>query len=168
MFKLKQAYNTKSNKGEKTLNRRILEKQAILLDVTAKDWEDAVRICGEKLVQTGKVAVTYVDAMIRNIHELGPYILIAPGVAMPHARPEDGVIQEGISVVVLKEEVAFKPGKEFKVLIGLAALNNETHIDILQKIAEVISKKDSMEQLKNATGYDEILQLFHEKEEHKP
>ena len=107
------------------LNRRILEKQAILLDVTANDWEDAIRICGDLLVKTGKVETTYVDAMIRNIHELGPYILIAPGVAMPHARPEDGVIQEGISVVVLKEEVAFEPGKEFKVLIGLAALNSE-------------------------------------------
>ncbi|QUG40637.1 PTS sugar transporter subunit IIA [Psychrobacillus sp. INOP01] len=160
MFKLKQAYNTKSNKGEKILNRRILEKQAILPNATAKDWEDAVRLCGEILVKTGKVEATYVDAMIRNIQELGPYILIAPGVAMPHARPEDGVIQEGISVVVLKEEVAFEPGKEFKVLIGLAALNNESHIDILQKIAEVISKADSIEQLKNAKEHDEIFQLF--------
>lgn len=104
--------------------------------------------------------------MIRNIHELGPYILIAPGVVMPHARPEDGVILEGISVVVLKEEVAFEPGKEFKVLIGLAALNSESHIDILQKVAEVISKEDSMERLKNATDHEEILRLFNEKEEH--
>ena len=158
----------KVTKEKQTLNRRILEEQAILLDVTAKDWEDAVRICGEILVRTGKVRATYVDAIIRNIHVLGPYILIAPGIAMPHARPEDGVIQEGISVVVLKEEIAFKPGKEFKVLIGLAALNNESHIDILQKIAEVISKTDSMERLKNATEHEEILQLFHEKEEHKP
>lgn len=146
------------------VNRRVLEKQAILLDVTAKDWEHAVRICGEILVKMGKVDPSYVDAMINNIHELGPYILIAPGVAMPHARPEDGVIQEGISVVVLKEEVAFKPGKEVKVLIGLAALNSESHIDILQKIAEVISKEDSIKRLENATEYDEILQLFDEKE----
>lgn len=147
------------------VNRRVLEKQAILLDVTAKDWEHAVRISGELLVEMGKVKPTYVDAMIRNIHALGPYILIAPGVAMPHARPEDGVLQEGISVVVLKEEVAFKPGKEFKVLIGLAALNSESHIDILQKIAEVISKEDSIERLENATNYEEILHLFNEKEE---
>ncbi|MFJ7825405.1 PTS sugar transporter subunit IIA [Psychrobacillus sp. NPDC096623] len=148
------------------LNRRVLEKQAIMLDVTAKDWEHAVRICGEILVKMGKVNPTYVDAMISNIHELGPYILIAPGIAMPHARPEDGVIQEGISLVVLNKEVAFEPGKEFKVLIGLAALNSESHIDILQKVAEVISKANSIEQLKNATEHDEILQLFNEKEEH--
>ncbi|MEK3994042.1 PTS sugar transporter subunit IIA [Psychrobacillus sp. FSL K6-2365] len=148
------------------MNRRLLEEKGILLDVTAKDWQVAIRICGEILVKTGKVEVTYVDAMINNIQELGPYILIAPGVAMPHARPEDGVIQEGISIVVLKEEVAFAPGREFKVLIGLAALNSESHIYILQKIAEVISEADTLERLKNATENDEILQLFNDKEEH--
>lgn len=148
------------------MNRRLLEEKGILLDVIAKDWQVAIRICGEILVKTGKVEVTYVDAMISNIQELGPYILIAPGVAMPHARPEDGVIQEGISIVVLKEEVAFAPGREFKVLIGLAALNSESHIYILQKIAEVISEADTLERLKNATDNDEILQLFNDKEEH--
>ena len=149
------------------MNRKILDKQAILLNITATDWENAVRICGDLLVQTGKVETTYVEAMIRNIHELGPYILIAPSVAMPHARPEDGVIQEGISVVVLKEEIAFENGKKFKVLIGLAALNSKSHIDILQTIAEVISQEKSIERLKNATRYDEILRLFNEKEEHE-
>lgn len=151
---------------EKKLNRRLLEEKGILLDVIAKDWQVAIRICGEILVKTGKVEASYVDAMISNIHELGPYILIAPGVAMPHARPEDGVIKEGISVVVLKEEVAFAPGREFKVLIGLAALNSESHIYILQKIAEVISEADTLERLKDATENDEILQLFNDKEEH--
>lgn len=148
------------------MNRKLLEEKGILLDVIAKDWQVAIRICGEILVKTGKVEASYVDAMISNIHELGPYILIAPGVAMPHARPEDGVIKEGISVVVLKEEVAFAPGREFKVLIGLAALNSESHIYILQKIAEVISEADTLERLKDSTENDEILQLFNDKEEH--
>ncbi|MCZ8531940.1 PTS sugar transporter subunit IIA [Psychrobacillus psychrodurans] len=148
------------------MNRKLLEEKGIILDVIAKDWQVAIRICGEILVKTGKVEASYVDAMISNIHELGPYILIAPGVAMPHARPEDGVIKEGISVVVLKEEVAFAPGREFKVLIGLAALNSESHIYILQKIAEVISEADTLERLKDATENDEILQLFNDKEEH--
>ena len=98
MFKVEQAYVTKSNKGEIKLSHRILEEQAIQVDVTAIDWEDAVRICGEILVKTGKVEAVYVEAMIRHINVLGPYILIAPCVAMPHARPEDGVIQHNYIV----------------------------------------------------------------------
>ena len=142
------------------MTRKILDEQAVRLNVMAHDWEEAVRICGEVLVETNKVDSSYVDAIIHTIKELGPYILIAPGVALPHARPEDGVIAEGISVVVLEEEVAFAPGKEFQVLIGLAARDKESHLDILQKIAEVISKEESIERLKHATELEEVLLLF--------
>lgn len=147
------------------MNRRIIEENSIRLKVSAKNWEEAVRICGEVLVDTGKVEMTYVDAMINNIKEYGPYILIAPGVALPHARPEDGVKEEGICIVHLQDEVAFEPGKEFKVLIGLAARDKESHLNILRKIAEVISEEKTIEQLKNATGLQEVLTLFNGKEE---
>ncbi|KQL36886.1 hypothetical protein AN959_02165 [Psychrobacillus sp. FJAT-21963] len=147
------------------MNRRIIEESSIQLNVSAKNWEEAVRICGEVLVDNGKVEMTYVDAMINNIKEYGPYILIAPGVALPHARPEDGVKEEGICIVHLQDEVAFEPGKEFKVLIGLAARDKESHLNILRKIAEVISEEKTIEQLKNATGLQEVLTLFNGKEE---
>lgn len=149
------------------MDHRILEENAIRLNVLAKDWEEAVRICGEVLVETGTVEMAYIDAIIKNIKEFGPYILIAPSVALPHARPEDGVIKEGICVVILKEEAAFKPGKEFKVLIGLAARDKESHIGLLQKIVEVISREESIELLKNAKEKDEILALFNGKEEYE-
>lgn len=145
------------------MENRIIEKNAILLNVSVKDWEEAVRICGEVLVETGKVEMTYVEAMINNIKEYGPYILIAPGVALPHGRPEDGVKKEGICIVSLQDEVAFEPGKEIKVLIGLAAIDKESHIHMLQKIAEVISRDESMELLKNAHEQDEIMMLFNGK-----
>ncbi|WP_313890929.1 PTS sugar transporter subunit IIA [Psychrobacillus sp.] len=144
------------------MKQKIIEEDAIRLNVLAKDWEEAVRYCGEVLVETGIVEITYIDAIIKGIKKFGPYILIAPGVALPHARPEDGVIKEGICIIILQEEVAFEPGKEIKVLIGLAARDNESHIKILQKIAEVISEEESMEQLKNAKRKEEILHLFNE------
>lgn len=142
------------------MKRKIIEEDAIQLDVLAKDWEEAVQICGEILVETGKVEASYIEAMIRSIKEFGPYILIAPGVAMPHARPEDGVIEEGICIVNLKNEVVFEQGKELKVLIGLAAIDKDSHIELLKKIAEVISQEKSMECLKNAKEQQEILELF--------
>lgn len=144
------------------MKQKIIEEDAIRLNVLAKDWEEAVRYCGEVLVETGIVEIAYIEAIINGIKKFGPYILIAPGVALPHARPEDGVIKEGICIIILQEEVAFEPGKEIKVLIGLAAKDNESHIKILQKIAEVISEEESMEQLKNAKGKEEILHLFNE------
>ncbi|WP_144512838.1 PTS sugar transporter subunit IIA [Bacillus sp. FJAT-22090] len=138
----------------------IIEESAIRLNVVASDWEEAIRTCGEVLLETGKVERSYIDAMINTIKEFGPYILIAPGVALPHARPEDGVIKEGICVVLLKNEVAFELGKEMKVLIGLAARDKESHIGLLKRIAEVISEEETIELLKNAKKEEEIVKLF--------
>jgi ascorbate PTS system EIIA or EIIAB component len=153
-------YKKVRNKEKERMENRIIEENAIRIKVSAKDWEEAVRICGEVLVETGKVEMSYIEAMINNIKEFGPYILIAPGIALPHARPEDGAIKEGICIVILQDEVAFEPGKEIKVLIGLAAIDKDSHIEMLQKIAEVISRDESIELLKNAHEQDEIMKLF--------
>ena len=147
------------------MKRSMIDKEAIVLNVSLKDWEEAVRACGNVLVETGNVERTYVEAMVKNIRDLGPYIIIAPGIALPHARPEDGVHKTGICVVVLREEVSFGPGKEVKVLIGLAAKDNNSHLDLLKIVAEVISSEKSLGQLKNAQSQDEVMGLFNGKEE---
>lgn len=49
-----------------------------------------MRIGGELLEKSGAIEPRYIDAMINTVKEIGPYIVIAPGIAMPHARPEAG------------------------------------------------------------------------------
>ena len=39
--------------------------------------------------------------MIRMIEEHGPYVVIAPGLALAHARPGPEVLADGLSVVTL-------------------------------------------------------------------
>lgn len=39
-----------------------------------------------------------IDAMIQKVESFGPFIHICPDVALPHARPEDGVNQLGMSL----------------------------------------------------------------------
>ncbi|MCK9907035.1 PTS sugar transporter subunit IIA, partial [Microbacteriaceae bacterium K1510] len=79
--------------------------------------------------------------MIHILRTLGPYVIIAPGVALPHARPEHGVISTGISVVRFAQPVAFAPGPESQVtvMICLAAIDSSSHLGYLQTIADIIS-----------------------------
>ena len=61
-----------------------------LVGVKAENWEGAVRISGKLLLDKGLVEPQYIKVMINVMTELGPYLVVAPGVALPHARPEDG------------------------------------------------------------------------------
>ncbi|MDD3404207.1 MAG: PTS sugar transporter subunit IIA, partial [Hespellia sp.] len=51
------------------------------------DWKEAIRLVAQPLLENGCIEERYIDAMIRNVIENGPYIIIMPGLAMPHARP---------------------------------------------------------------------------------
>ena len=147
------------------MKRVLLARTAVALQVDAKHGEDAIRQAGQLLVENGNVESSYVAAMINNIHTLGPYILIAPNVAMPHARPEDGVKKEGISVVTLTEAIEFSPDQPFKIIICLAAVDQNLHIDILQKISEVIADESLVETLLTTESIDDVYYMFNGQED---
>ncbi|MCH7321392.1 PTS sugar transporter subunit IIA [Solibacillus sp. MA9] len=142
------------------MQRELLEKDAILLQQDAASWEDAIKKAGQLLIDTGKIQESYIEATIRNIHELGPYILIAPNVALPHSRPEDGVLEQGISVLTLRKSVEFDSEKPFKLVICLAAVDENLHIEMLQKIAEVIADEALVNKLLSSTSVDEVYKMF--------
>ncbi|USS01571.1 PTS sugar transporter subunit IIA [Clostridium septicum] len=71
------------------------------------DYKEAIRISCNILEENNIVESRYYDSILKKIEELGPYFCIADGVAMPHARPEEGAIKEGVSVIKLNNPVDF-------------------------------------------------------------
>lgn len=70
----------------------------IIVNAVASDWREAVILAGKLLVKNGKAEGMYIDATIRTVEELEPYSVIAPGVAIPHAKLEDGAVKPGFSI----------------------------------------------------------------------
>lgn len=73
----------------------------------ASDWRHALDIAVRPLITFGAAAPCYLDGIIENTLKWGPYYLIAPGIALPHARPEQGANHNQISVTTLATPVAF-------------------------------------------------------------
>jgi len=63
----------------------------IRVGVTAGDWRQAIRQAGQLLVDDGRITAAYVDAMIRSVETLGPYMVLMPGFALAHAAPSAAV-----------------------------------------------------------------------------
>ena len=61
-----------------------------------------IRHGGQLMVDAGFTEPTYTEAMIDVVRDMGPYIVLAPGLAMPHARPEMGAKQVGTALVTLE------------------------------------------------------------------
>ena len=140
----------------------LLCENAIKLHYSVSDWREAVRIGGEMLVTAGASEQRYIDAMIHIAEDLGPYIVMAPGLAIAHARPEDGVIQTAFSLLTLDEPVEF--GNEFNdpvyVVFCMAAKDHDAHIGALQQVAVLCSDDENFEKIKSAKQVSEILDLI--------
>ena len=136
----------------------------IKLKVEASDWQEAIRKGGELLVASGFVCERYIDAMINAVHEHGPYIVLTPGVAIPHARSESGVIETGISLITLKEPVDFLDSENnpVNIVICLAAADKSAHLDILKDLSFILGSEENVVLLKEADDVEEVLALLNQ------
>lgn len=149
-------------KGRDAVLKEVLGPENIALDVEAADWQEAVRAAGTLLVKSGQAETQYVDAMIRNAKELGPYIVIGPGFALPHARPEDGVKALGISMVRLRRPVNFghKENDPVDLVFALAAVDHEMHLKALMQLSELLGSEEAVQQLRSAPNVAAVVSLI--------
>lgn len=126
------------------LKESLMANRSIKLNQTAKDWQSAIKIGTDLLEASGAIEPRYYETIISNIEKMGPYIILAPGLAMPHARPEEGVLKTAFALVTLTEPVYFEGEDDpVYVLITLAGSDSDQHMQGLMEITQVLDDPDS-------------------------
>lgn len=127
-------------------------------------WQEAVALSAQPLLANASIDKTYIDAMIAKIEAFGPFIDLGKGVAIPHARPEDGVNRIGMSMLTLEKPVCLlgDPDHAVSVLICIAAVDNQTHLRALSHLTAILREADNITQLVNSRCFDDISELLKE------
>ncbi|PTM57627.1 PTS sugar transporter subunit IIA [Desmospora activa] len=141
-----------------------LQPSLIRLQEPIGEPQDAIRIAGDLLQKNNHVEARYVDAMVAAYQKHGPYFVIAPGIAVPHARPEDGVIRAAVSMVQMTEGVAFgsEANDPVYLIFALAADSNQNHLQLLQRLSLLLGNEENVERLRNAKAPNEIRNFLKE------
>ena len=124
------------------LKESLIENNSIKLNQTAANWEEAIKIGTDLLVVSGAIKPRYYENIISKIKEMGPYIVLAPGLAMPHARPEEGVIRTAFGLTTLAQPVDFD-GEQISVLVTLAGSDSDIHMEGIMEITQIFDDPDS-------------------------
>ncbi|EPD9049602.1 BglG family transcription antiterminator [Listeria monocytogenes] len=140
----------------------LLPKERITFKESVADWREAILVASKSLQQEGYISRNYQHAMIENIEKLGPYIVIAPGIALPHASVDDGAYRVGMSLLRLNQPVSFssKAKDQVKLIIVLASIDSYTHINALSQLTNLIMKHHLLEQIEQATSAAEIAAML--------
>ncbi|ENN9980235.1 TPA: PTS sugar transporter subunit IIA [Vibrio vulnificus] len=126
------------------LKQSLIENNSIKLQAQASNWRDAIKIGTDMLIASGAIEPCYHDAIISSVEELGPYICIAPNLALPHARPENGVNRTAFALVTLETPIYFEGEEEpVDVLITLAGSSSDEHMEGLMEVTQVLDDEES-------------------------
>jgi DNA-binding GntR family transcriptional regulator/mannitol/fructose-specific phosphotransferase system IIA component (Ntr-type) len=115
--------------------------ERISINHNAETWSEAILHAGRLLYTTGAAEERYGMAMVTTARQLGPYFVVAPGIAVAHALPQEGVIKPALALVTLQPSLPFGNSENdpVRLLIAIAAVDTQQHVDALKEIADVLS-----------------------------
>ncbi|ANS75235.1 transcriptional antiterminator BglG [Paenibacillus yonginensis] len=155
--------------AEKPVLEQLITEQTIQFGSHVADWREGIRAAAQPLVELGTIEERYVDAMIESVEDNGPYVVITPGVAIPHARPDMGVNSLSMSLLRLDEPVEFGPGKPVRLIIVLAAADRSSHLKALVQLTALLGNPAHIEDILQSPDKSVLLAYIHQysKEESK-
>lgn len=140
----------------------VLTEKQVFLGLKAANKEEAIRFVGERLVESGFVLPSYVDAMFEREKMVSTYL--GEGIAVPHGTIEakDAVLKTGVVVCQYPEGVKFNEDEEdsiAKLVIGIAAKNNE-HLQVVSAITNALDNEDAIRILSETDDVEKVLALL--------
>jgi PTS system ascorbate-specific IIA component len=132
--------------------------RSILIKDSVVDRNQAISIAGELLVASQKVRPEYIESMLEAVEKFGPYIVIAPGIALAHGKPSDAVVESGLSLLVIQEAIEFEHSQNdpVQLVFGLAATDHESHIEVMAELAEFLSDTQRVNSLLTCSNIEQI------------
>lgn len=139
----------------------LLPQKNISWNVSITDWKEAIKYSTDLLMKQGIINQEYFKAIIQQFKINGPYMVIAEGIALLHAKPSDGVIHPGISFIKLQHPVKFGQ-KEFDPItfvICLATTNAHIHLNALKQLSLILQDSSYMKDLTEGNK-DTLVQMI--------
>ena len=153
---------SKTKKGTPML-KDLVEKNHVLFAKSAENWQEAIRLSCRPFVDDGTVSEEYAEDVIRCINKYGPYIVLIPGVAMPHSQEGGPLVHgTGISFMKLEKPVSFDesdPDKWADLFFAIAANDPAEHLKNIQDLMEVFQNEELLQALRKASCAEDLLAL---------
>jgi ascorbate PTS system EIIA or EIIAB component len=144
-----------------SIKQLLMEADAIQVGIQATEWQQVITLAAKPLVQGGYLQPAYADAVIANTLEHGAYYVFEEGIAIPHARPESGVLKNCFSMVLLAEPISFQGSDKADIVILFGACDSNAHIEEgIRAIVELLESDETLARLRQASNPAEVIAIL--------
>ena len=137
---------------------------SIVAQDTSPSFDAAVSQSVSLLVASGKAQLSYVDEVLESLKTLGPYFVIAPGLALAHAKPSDSVLAPGMALLKLAQPVISGSANDpVSLVFSMCSPNASEHMEMLADFGQIMSTDQVMTNLLNASAVSVIEDILFKK-----
>jgi mannitol/fructose-specific phosphotransferase system IIA component (Ntr-type) len=139
----------------------LLTPQTVRARISVSSWQEAVDCVGQLLVGSGSAEPRYIEAMKRVLREMGAYAVLAPGVVLLHARPEDGVRRPCLALATLATPVPFGHSENdpVDIVLAMGAVDKHAHVNALRHLALLLGDAAALRRLREASSDRQLLSV---------
>lgn len=125
------------------------------------NWKEAVSFSLDNLLKNSIIEEKYIEKIIELTEDRGDYMVLGNGVFLAHATPQSGVQQLGVSFTYFKKQFCiFNEDKPINFVIGLAPIDQKSHLKILSNLLRCIQNKDWITKLNSVSNSNDLYQLL--------
>lgn len=134
----------------------------IIINESNLTVDSALELTCSLLIKNKKISPNYLEAIKQKHKEIGAYYVLAPRIAMPHARPEDGVNEAALQVTVFKNGVNFESEDNGNVYLAvtLAAMTSDNHINTIMALSELFQNDEDIDAIINSDNKETIIDII--------
>lgn len=129
-----------------------------------ESWEDAVRASVQPMIDKGAVLPAYANSIVDSVKKFGPYIVIAPDIAIPHAEDKANVVKTSIGFMKSNRAVSFSddPEQDARLFFVLASNDEAKHLENLKALMQLLCDEELVEKLVACQNEEAFRQLVAE------
>lgn len=143
--------------------KKIIDNKLTSYNDKFDNWKDSIVACGVPLIKEGFITDEYVKAIIECVEKYGPYIVIAPNIAMPHSTENaSGALKTGIGFMKVEEAVVFDENdkeKNARLFFTLVSTNHEEHLANMIELSETLMNEDLVKDLLNVKCDEDFIEV---------
>lgn len=172
-IKLKRIKGTKKQKPEFIIPQenhfkeslrlsQLLTIDKIKVDIKANDWKDSILKASKILEDNGDIESEYTKAIIDNVEENGPYIVISKGFALPHGKYDQGVNRLSMSLIRLETPVSFgiEELDPIDFICVLSTIDNKAHLKALFTLVNILKMEGFYSELMKGKAEENLYQTI--------
>ncbi len=144
------------------IKEQLIKTDSIQVNIKENDWKSVLNLAAKPLIDKGYITQDYCEAIIKETEKLGAYYIFEDEhLALPHARPECGVVKNCFSLLTLNKPISILGSTPVDILVMFGATSGNAHIEEgLSAIITMLDNKKKMDAIRNAKSVEEVIDLL--------